>query len=333
MNNRHYFYSLFRALIAILCLCGGLSPAWAQEKVTLRLDFIPNGYHGPFYLALDKGYYREEGLDVQIGRGFGSADTIKRVDAGTDTFGFADFYTAVKAIAEGVKVRAIGAGLGDAVGCVVALRKSGIRKIKDLEGHSLASSAGNAYLLQLPSVLKAAHVDIGKVNLVMMDIVVKSSALVAGKVDSIQGVTVSEVPALRSQGQDIVVFDYRDYINIMGTGLIASDNTIRTKPEIIRKFLKATYRGARDFARDPAAAVAVLVRMHPEGTADSYKGQALASVPLWATSVAKQRGFGWMDDVKMKNTADQATRDYKLAHKVAGAEFYTNDFVPSPPIK
>jgi len=322
-----------RTLFVAVWFLGGCSVAWAQEKVTLRLDFIPNGYHGPFYMALDKGYYREEGLDVQIGRGFGSVDTIKRVDAGSDTFGFADLYSAVKGIAEGVKVRAVGAGLGDAVGCIVALRKSGIRTIKDLEGRSLASSAGASTLLQLPSVFKAAGVDASKVNVVLMDIVVKTSALVTGKVDSMVCLTVSEPPALIVQGLDILVFEFRDHISVAGSGLIASEATIRSRPEVIRKFLKATYRGARDFARDPVAASTVLVRYHPEGNAISYTGQAKASSGLWATAVAKQRGFGWMDDAKMQNTMEQAARDFKLERKIAAGDFYTNEFVPVPPIK
>ena len=333
MNANRCTVRLLRTLFVAVWFLGGWSVAWGQEKVTLRLDFIPNGYHGPFYVALDKGYYREEGLDVQIGRGFGSVDTIKRVDAGADTFGFADFYTAVKGIAEGVKVRAIGAGLGDSVSCIVALRKSGIRTIKDLEGRSLAASASGAFLLQLPSVLKAAGVDMSKVKVVLMDGVVKSSALVAGKVDTISCLTVSEVPALLSQGQDIVAFEYRDYISIMGLGIIAAEATIRTRPELIRKFLKASYRGARDFAREPAAASAILVRYHPEGSADSYTGQAKASVGFWATAVAKQRGFGWMDDARMRNTLEQATRDFKLERKIATGDFYTNELVPVPPIR
>jgi NitT/TauT family transport system substrate-binding protein len=333
LNANRYPVRLLRTLFVAVLFLSGWSVAFAQEKVTLRLDFIPNGYHGPFYMALDKGYYREEGLEVQIGRGFGSVDTIKRVDAGSDTFGFADFYTAVKGVAEGIKVRAIGAGLGDSVGCIVALRKSGIRTIKDLEGRSLASSAGSSPLLQLPSVLKAAGVDGSKVNVVLMDIVVKTSALVTGKVDSMVCITVSEVPALLSQGQDLVVLEYRDHISVAGSGLIASEATIRTRPEVVRKFLKATYRGARDFARDAAAGSAVLVRYHPEGSADSYTGQAKASVGLWATAVAKQRGFGWMDDAKMQNTMDQATRDFKLERKIAAGDFYTNEFVPVPPIR
>ena len=333
MNADRCSIKWFHTLFLAVWLLGGWSVTLAQEKVTLRLDFIPNGYHGPFYLALDKGYYREEGLDVQVGRGFGSVDTIKRVDAGSDTFGFADLYTGVKAVAEGVKVRAVGAGLGDSVGCIVALRKSGIRTIKDVEGRSLASSAGASTLVQLPSVFKAASVDMKKVNVVLMDIVVKTSALIAGKVDSMVCITVSEPPALLSQGQDIVVFEFRDHINLAGSGIIASNATIRTRPEVIRKFLRATYRGARDFARDVAATSAVMLRYHPEGNADSYAGQAKAAVGLWATAVAKQRGFGWLDDAKMQNTLEQAGRDFKLERKLAAGDFYTNEFVPVPPIK
>lgn len=333
MNANRHTITLLRTFILAVWLLSGWSVAWAQEKVTLRLDFIPNGYHGPFYMALDKGYYREEGLDLQIGRGFGSVDTIKRVDAGTDTFGFVDFYTMVKAVAEGAKVRAVGAGLADSVGCIVALRKSGIRTIKDLEGRSLASAVGASTLLQLPAVLNAAGVDMKKVNVVIMDIVVKSSALVAGKVDSMVCITVSEVPALLSQGQELVVFEYRDHISVAGSGVIVSEASVRTRPETIRKFLRATYRGARDFAQDPASASAFLLRYHPEGNVNSYAGQAKASAGVWATPVARQRGFGWMDDAKMRNTLEQASRDFKVERKIAAGDFFTNEFVPVPPIK
>lgn len=99
-----YSSLMLRALMIATWLLGGLSVAWAQERVTLRLDFVPSGYHGPFYVALDKGYYREEGLEVRIGRGFGSTDTIKRVSTGADTFGFADLYTAIKGVSEGTKM-------------------------------------------------------------------------------------------------------------------------------------------------------------------------------------------------------------------------------------
>lgn len=77
MNANRHTVKLLRTLFVTVWLLSGCSVAWAQEKVTLRLDFIPNGYHGPFYMALDKGYYREDGLEVQIGRGFGWMDDAR----------------------------------------------------------------------------------------------------------------------------------------------------------------------------------------------------------------------------------------------------------------
>lgn len=334
ISSRRIHWLTGTVVLALWLLCG-LAPAWAQQRVvTVRLDFIPNGYHGPFYMALGKGYYQEEGLEVQIRRGFGSGDTIKRVDSGGDAIGFADFYTVVKAVAEGARLRAVGAGFGDTIGCIIALSKSGIRTPKDLEGRSLATPPpGSAFTLQLPTALQAAGVDTAKVKIVTMDIVLKSSALIAGKVDAITGAFVSEPPAFRSQGLDVVVFEYRDFLNIIGTGIIASHSLIQQQPEVLRKFLRATYRGAHDFSRDPKSVAPIMVRYHPEVDVGSYTGQAVSSVSLWASPVAKRSGFGWMDEVKMRNTVEQATRDFKLKRTITAAEFYTNEFVPVPAIK
>lgn len=334
MISGHHIGWLSRLVVLAAWVLCGIASGWAQDKVSLRLPFIASGEHGPFYLALDKGHYREEGLTVQILRGFGSGDTIKRVSAGADTFGFADFHTVVKGIAEGARVRAIGAGTADSIGCIVALSKSGIRKPKDLEGRSVGTPPpGSAFTLQLPTVLQAAGVDPARVKVVIMDIVLKSSALVAGKVDAITCAFTSEPPAFRSQGLEIVVFDYRDFMDIMGTGIIASQSLIQQQPELIRKFLRATYRGARDFSRDQASVAPIMVRYHPEGDAGTYAGGAVASLSLWASPVAKRTGFGWMDEVKMRNTVEQSTKDFKLTRRVEAAEFYTNEFVPVPAIR
>ena len=74
------------------------------------------------------------------------------------------------------------------------------------------------------------------------------------------------------------------------------------------------------------------MRDHPEGSAESYTGQAKAGVSYWATAVAKQRGFGWLDEAKMQSTLDQATKDFKLERAIAPGDFYTNQFLPVPAI-
>ncbi|MBI2370644.1 MAG: ABC transporter substrate-binding protein [Deltaproteobacteria bacterium] len=304
-------------------------PAGAQEKVSLRLDFVINGYHGPFFTALGKGYYREEGLDVEVLRGFGSGDTVKRVGTGANTFGFADFFTTVKGVAEGARVKAIGTCLGDGPGAIIALKKSGIRTLKDLEGRSLASSPGNAFGLQLPALFRAAGLDFAKVKYTEMDIVLKSSALMAGKVDAITGIIISEVPAFKVMD----VIEYRDHLKIVGSGILAHQDTLRGKPETVRRFLRASFRGARDFVRNVPESVEFLARSHPEIDRPTYREQANSSLTLWASATAKEKGFGWLDEAKVANTIEVAAQAYKLPRRVSAGDFYTNEFVPVPPIR
>jgi len=335
MERRTHTRSLISlvTLLVLVALGAATGPASAQEKVSLRLDFIVNGYHGPFFTALGKGYYREEGLDVEIVRGFGSGDTVKRVGAGANTFGFADFFTTVKGVSEGASVKAIGACLGDGPGAIIALKKSGIRSLKDLEGRSVASSPGNAFGLQLPAVFKAAGLDFGKVKYTEMDIVLKSSALMAGKVDSITGITISEVPAFKVKGVEIDVIEYRDHLKIVGSGFIAHHDTLRGKPDTVRRFLRASFRGARDFVRNPAEAVEFLARSHPEIDRATYLEQANSSLTLWASGVAKEKGFGWLDEPKVHTTIEVAAQAYKLPRRVSAGDFYTNEFLPVPPLR
>src|SRR3954468_10060426 len=83
---------------------------FAQEKIVLLMNFTIQGDHGPFFVAKEKGYFKQAGLDVDIQRGFGSADTVKKIVAGAADVGFADPVPLIQAVAEGQQVKAIMGG-------------------------------------------------------------------------------------------------------------------------------------------------------------------------------------------------------------------------------
>jgi NitT/TauT family transport system substrate-binding protein len=311
----------------------GPAPAAAQEKVTLRLSFIPTGYDAPYFTALGKGYYKEEGLDVTIARGFGSGDTAKRLTARSDTFGSVAFFTAAKVVAEGAPLVIVGAGLGEAAGALVALKTSGIRDVKDLVGRTIASSPGNAFGLQLPALFRAAGVDLAKAKITEMDIVLKSGALVAGKVDAIVGLVAAEPAAFKVKGVDVSVIEYRKYLKMLELSLGTHPDLLKEKPDLVRKFLRASYRGARDFARNPEEAIDFVHRLHPAVDRATYLEQGRMSYDIWVTPVAKERGFGWIDETLARNTITVAAEAYSLAKPPRPSELYTNEFLPTPPIK
>jgi NitT/TauT family transport system substrate-binding protein len=325
--------------VAILASIGlflaGLGPttAAAQEKVTLRLSFIPTSYDAPYFTALGKGYYKEEGLDVTIARGFGSGDTAKRLAARSDTFGSVAFFTAAQVVAEGGPLVIVGAGLGESAGALVALKQSGIRDVKDLVGRTIASSPGNAFGLQLPALFRAAGVDLTKAKITEMDIVMKSGALVAGKVDAIVGLVAAEPASFKVKGVDVSVIEYRKYLKMLELSIGTHRDFLTEKPDVVRKFLRASYRGARDFARNLEEAIDFVHKLHPAVDRATYLEQGKMSYDIWVTPVARERGFGWIDDKLAKNTIDLATEAYKIARPPKPSELYTNEYLPTPPIK
>ena len=130
-------------------------PAAAGDAVGFALDWVVNGTHAGYFVAQGKGYYGDAGLDVTLSRGFGSGDTVKRVAAGTATFGLADTGAIIAAEAnEEVPIRIVAMIYDRASLGVIYLAESGIKNPKDLEGRKIGRSASGASVNMFPGFLK-----------------------------------------------------------------------------------------------------------------------------------------------------------------------------------
>src|ERR1044071_5641855 len=134
----------FRALIAALAaLAASVTMAAAQDAVSLRLNWYFGGLHVPFYYGKEKGFYKEEGIDLTINEGRGSANTVQVVAAGSDTFGLADSSSVIATAAKGAEVKSVMTVLSSTGFSVVSLASAGIKTPKDLEGKKFAVSPGD----------------------------------------------------------------------------------------------------------------------------------------------------------------------------------------------
>ena len=133
-------------LLVIMAFVTAVPSAHAQMKdITLALDWMINGTHSPYYVAADKGYYKDAGFNVEIVRGYGSGDTVKKVAAKRATFGICDFATLVTSvIREKTPDKAVAAVYGKAMLGILYTKESGIKEPKDLEGKKLGRSASGA---------------------------------------------------------------------------------------------------------------------------------------------------------------------------------------------
>jgi NitT/TauT family transport system substrate-binding protein len=157
------------ALVALVSILG-VSASHAQTDVSMITDFGFNGRHSYFYVALDKGYYKQEGLNMTILRGQGSGDAIKKVAAGAAMFGFADAGSLVLARGnDKVPVKLVAVVYLQPPQALFVLDSSDIKKPKDLEGKTLAETPAGAIRLMFPAYAKAAGIDESKVKWVAAD--------------------------------------------------------------------------------------------------------------------------------------------------------------------
>jgi NitT/TauT family transport system substrate-binding protein len=320
------------SLCALLALTLALPAApWAQarQKVVFTTDFGFNGRHAYYYVALDRGYYREAGLDVEIVRGGGSADAIKQVAAGRATLGFADAGTLVLARGnENVPVKMVAIVYARPPHAIYALEDGPIKSPRDLEGRTLADTAASAIPQLFPVYAKAAGIDREKVRWIVADSASLPALLVAGRVDGIGQFIVGE-PLLRKRAapRKLVRLAYGDAgLDYYGNGLIASETTLRERPDVVRAFVAATVRGMEDAFRDPAGAGTVLNRYHPQIEPDIGEGETIAVRELAVTDFARQRGLGALDEARVAKTIEVVSGAFALKTPVQVADVYAPGF-------
>ncbi|MBD0272846.1 MAG: ABC transporter substrate-binding protein, partial [Acetobacteraceae bacterium] len=139
-------------------------PARAQDRVLLQLDWIPTGEHAAYFAGAARGFWREQGIEIALTRGYGSGDTVNKVAAGAAQFGVADLGAVLAARArQNVPVRSISAVYTHSPHSLFVLRSSGITGFRGLEGKRIAVTPGNSHRLYFPEVARRSGTDPDKI--------------------------------------------------------------------------------------------------------------------------------------------------------------------------
>jgi NitT/TauT family transport system substrate-binding protein len=326
MRMRMLIVVLAAALTA--CVAGD---ATAADKIVFGLDWQVLGRHAGYVLAHEKGFYREEGLDVEVQRGYGSADAVKRVAAKTVTFSFGDTGSLVIARAEGIKVKVVGMVYGKAPYALWIRKDANVSTPKDLEGKTLGGSAGSAVRVLFPAFAKMAGVDASKVKWQTLDAASLYPTLFSKRIDGMVDFTpgwptVSKRAAeAKVELQKMFYYDYG--FTIYSNGLLAREETIKENPDMVRRFVRATMKGLDAAFKNPAEAAQILKRRYPELDEETVRGEIEIVRDLAWTDEAKPNGLGYMSADKMKLTRDIMSEAYSLKVEVPVDDLYTNAFV------
>jgi NitT/TauT family transport system substrate-binding protein len=315
-------------MAALVFAAAVFGPATARATdVNFITDFGFNGRHSYFYVALDKGYYQAEGLNVTILRGQGSIDAIKKVASGAATIGFADAGALVLARSnDAIPVKLLMIMYASPPHAIFATADSGIKTPKDLEGRTVADSAFSAIPLVFKAYAKATGIDADKVKWISAESSSLPSLLATGRVDAIGQFTVGQ-PLLEAavKPKELVRFAYKDAgLDYYGNGLVATEETIKNDPETLKKFVRATIKGMRDAFADPAQAAEILHKYHKEITPEVGQGETVLVKEL---AEVKGQPLGAIDPTRIERTIEVMKESYPMKTPVDAKDMFVPGFV------
>lgn len=318
-------------LLSALTIAAGLlltREAPAADAVTFVTDFGFNGRHAYYYVALDKGYYKDAGMDVKIVRGQGSTDAVKQVASGTAQFGFADTSAVIFAKAnDGIPIKLVSVIYAKPPHAIYVLKESGITKPKDLEGRKLADTAFSAMPKMFGAYAKAAGIDASKVTWVVAGSDALPGMLSLGRVDGIGQYTVGE-PLLKKAAapKDIVALTYSDAgLDYYGSGIVTMDSTLQSNPDLVKRFIAATLRGLKDAMANPQQAGEIMHKYHREVDEGVARDETVKVGQLATVAGAP---MGSIDAPRLQRTIDVVAGAYSLKNPVKPEDIYAPGFVP-----
>jgi NitT/TauT family transport system substrate-binding protein len=279
-----------------MVIAAGL-PAFAAEKVTFMIDWLPAGDKAVPYLGVQMGLFAAEGLDVRIQSGRGSSDVVTKLGTGAADMGTGGLAALLQARAEApVPVKAIMSIYTLQPDALFTTETSGISGIKDVVGKTIATATFSSSNVAWPLVLKANGVDASKVDLLKADPGALAPMLASGKVAAtINWITVAPafVKPLAESGKKLKLVMWSDYgFDGYGLSVFASERMLKQHPETVKKFMRAYAKATAMAIADPLAAAKAVHALAPEVDVAVARDQFAASIPLMVNAISKKDGMG-----------------------------------------
>ena len=270
MKRRHLL--LTPALAGASTLITPWVHAQTPSKLTpvkFTLDFRITGQTSPFFLALNKGYYKEEGLDVTIDVGAGSVASITRIASGVYNMGLGDISSLVEFNAQtpGTPlVQAVYQYYNRAPFAIIGRKDRGVTAdFRSLEGKRIAAAAVESTRRVWPMVARKARLKADLFNWVTTDFSARDNVVVRGDVDGATYFHDSAVSLFaRMKLEDLSVLQYANAgVNLYGNAILASNAMVTQSPQVVAAFLRATNRAIVEALANPVAAIAATKQREP----------------------------------------------------------------------
>jgi len=322
------------AIVAAIVMVFGAAtkPAYSQsqplEKLTVRFTWKLATYYTPLFVALDRGYYAKEGLDVTLAEGSGAETVVQLVAKGNDKVAYGPGTVAAEAASHDLPVIVVATYMPKIPIGLISFPDIPLKTPKDLEGKKLGVSVGETFSNMLAPFARINNIDLSKVNTVQLETSARNSQFMTRKIDVMSLYTNDQVPLLEKRtGVRFNVLKLSDFgLGLLGQGFIVNRDFTKSNPETIRKLLRATANGYADTFKDPATAVEIMSKyMTVKIDPDVMRAQLKET--LDATAVPEGHPLGWQDRALWQDNLDLLKQTNRINSIKDIGLYYTNEFL------
>ncbi|TGE32129.1 ABC transporter substrate-binding protein [Desulfosporosinus sp. Sb-LF] len=311
------------------------APKAPLDKVVFNLQWLPED--PACWVALDKGFWTEQNLDVKIIRGYGSGDTVTKIASKQADFGVADIGNLILARAkEDIKVKAVSNFKNSYGGLVIYRESLGINQPKDLEGKTMIGSASSSITTFFPAFAKATGVDPSKVKWTLLDPALHISAFVQGQADTLTTMFKYVPKVEKLMGKPVRYFSYSEdgHLDRYGEVIIANEDLIAQNPDLVRRFVAGFLKGLQYSLENPLEVGQIMKKYSPETDPN-------LAVKMWQSELdhnviigeeSNSKGLGWMERDRMVKTIQLVMDAYELKQQVPAEKIFTTEFLPKEPV-
>lgn len=339
MNPQITFMRVARALLlaaAAVTAATTALPAHAQSltRIKLSLDWLFEGHTSFLHLARFKGYFEREGLDVSIDVGTGSAGAFQRITSGAYDAGLGDMTSQIEYLARNpgpLQFQAVYVLYDQAPLAFFAMRKTGIRSLRDLPGKTLAETPTGFSKRLWPTISKAVGIDPNSVNWVMVSPTLRATMVMKGEADSAAGFFNMSLD-FTSRGvkaDEIVAMPLTDYgIQLYGNSLVVSNRLIQSNPRAVAGLVRAFNQALREGLADPALSVKYLKQREPLVNETVEIERFRLVIPAIVTDNTRSAGLGAISKLRLENQVDLITTGYGLPQRPNPDMIFNSSFLP-----
>ena len=303
--------------------------AMAQDKVSVRTDWFHSAYHSPFFLGIEKGFYADAGIELDVTEGRGSGQVVQLVGNGEDQFGFASVDSVFRGVSKGITVISVANIMPTMGQAVYVLKSSGITTPQQLKGKSIAITPGGTNEALLPAFLENIGLKENDLNYINVSPATKVRLFMSGEFDAIMATAWAKGLFEGVGGAD--TFVYSDYgVKMVGYNIVSNPKFLAANPDLARRFLAATLKSWKYAKAHPEESLDALAKNSKPNAKPARRqrnsGDFATALEFVGTAV-EGKAYGFQSEKDWKDTQALLLRYDVIDGELDLGKLFTNDFV------